>query len=125
MEPESLQAFIEKRRSLRIPLFVLEVKWKKYNKLFIGQTENISMGGLFMSTDRPLQIGDQFPVEFVLPDRKTKINCTGEVTWTRPCTEEEAGSEGVGVRFVDLNGVKMKAIGHWIRKQEVGGKKRG
>lgn len=115
---DGLQAFIEKRRSLRLPLFVLEVRWKKYNKVFIGHTQNISIGGLFMSTERSLQTGERFPIEFVLPDKKTKINCTGEVTWTRSYAEEGSGSEGIGVRFVDLNDQKMKAIGQWIRKQE-------
>lgn len=124
MSGEGLQAFIEKRRSLRVPLFVLEVKWRKYDKIFIAKTQNISIGGLFMSAERPLQIGEQFPVEFILPDRKTKINCTGEVTWTRPYVSEGAGSEGIGVRFVDLNGQKMKAIGEWIKRQEAHPKKR-
>ncbi|HUK55424.1 MAG TPA: PilZ domain-containing protein [Nitrospiria bacterium] len=120
---DGLQAFIEKRRSLRLPLFVLEIRWRKYNKVFIGHTQNISIGGLFMSTERPLQAGEQFPIEFVLPDRKTKINCTGEVTWTRSYAAEGAGSEGIGVRFVDLNDQKMKAIGQWIKKQETSKKK--
>jgi len=120
---DGLQAFIEKRRSLRLPLFVLEVRWRKYNKVFIGHTQNISIGGLFMSTERPLHAGERFPIEFVLPDKKTKINCTGEVTWTRSYAAEGAGSEGIGVRFVDLNDQKMKAIGQRIRKQETSKKK--
>lgn len=120
-----LQAFIEKRRSLRTPLFVLEVKWKKLNKIFIGQTHNLSIGGMLMSTERALQVGEHFPVEFILPDRKTKIKCTAEVAWTHPYQEEGAGSEGVGVRFVDLNDKKLEAIGEWIKKQAALAKKRG
>jgi Tfp pilus assembly protein PilZ len=110
---DGLQAFIEKRRSLRLPLFVLEVKWKQYDKVFIGRMQNLSIGGLFMSADRPLHAGERFPIEFVLPDKKTKVICTGEVTWTRPYA-----SEGIGIRFLDINDRKMKAIGEWIKKQE-------
>lgn len=120
-----MQAFIEKRRFLRNPLFVLEVKWKHYNKVFLGRAENISTGGLFMSSKRSSHIGERFPMEFILPDRKTKVGCTGEVVWTRQYTSEGAGSEGVGVRFLGLDTKKMKAIEQWIRKQESRSKKKG
>lgn len=114
----NLNAVIEKRNALRLPLFVLEVKWKKYSQVFIARSENISMGGLFLATDRPLEIGDEFPVQFVLPDQKTEINCTGQVTWTRRRSGDSAGSEGVGVRFVGLASETKKAVGNWITKQE-------
>lgn len=123
LQEDGLQAFIEKRRSLRIPLFILEVKWRQYNKVFIGQMQNISIGGLFMSTEHSVQSGERFPIEFVLPDNKTKVSCTGEVTWTRLYASEGAGSEGIGIRFLDLDDRKMKAIGQWIRKQETEKKK--
>ncbi|HEY5649087.1 MAG TPA: TIGR02266 family protein [Nitrospiria bacterium] len=119
-----LNAVIEKRNSLRLPLVVLEVKWKKFNQVFIARSENISMGGLFLATDRPLQIGDQFPVQFVLPDQKTEITCTGEVTWTRKNSGESQESEGVGVRFVGLENNTKKAVGNWIKKREALAKKR-
>ena len=119
-----LQAVVEKRRSLRVPLMVLEVKWKRLRKVLFGELENISMGGLFMSIERPLSVGEKFPVEFILPGEKTKISCTGEVTWTRPYAEEGIGSEGVGVRFVDLDGSKIRKIGQWMKSQEARHKKR-
>ncbi|HSG05119.1 MAG TPA: PilZ domain-containing protein [Nitrospiria bacterium] len=119
-----IKAFIERRVALRLPICVLEVKWKKFNQVFIAKSQNISMGGLFISTDRSLRIGDQFPVEFVLPDQKTKITCTGEVTWTRMKSSPDATEEGVGVRFLDINGKTKKAIGEWIKKQEAQAKKR-
>jgi Tfp pilus assembly protein PilZ len=120
---DGLQAFIEKRRSLRLPLFVLEVKWKQYDKVFIGQMRNISIGGLLMSAGNSVHAGERFPIEFILPDKKTRVSCTGEVAWTRPYVSEGAGSEGIGVRFLDLDDQKMKAIGQWIKKQAVPKKK--
>ena len=76
-----------------------------------------------MSTDHSLHAGDRFPIQFVLPDKKTKVSCTGEVTWTRAYASEGAGSEGIGVRFLNLDDRKMKAIGQWIKKQEAPRKK--
>ncbi len=111
-EPEARP---ERRRALRSPLLVLEVKGKHYNTIFVGQTGNISEGGLFLNAKRPLQVGDSFPVEFILPDNKTKISCTCEVVWTK---RYGPGSEasGVGIRFVDLDDRKKKVIGDWVRR---------
>ncbi|MEK6684372.1 MAG: PilZ domain-containing protein [Nitrospirota bacterium] len=106
-----------------MPLFVLEVKWKQYDEVFIGQMRDISMGGFLMSAGRSVHAGERFPVEFILPDKKTKVSCTGEVAWTRPYASEGAGSEGIGVRFLNIDDQKIRAIGQWIKKQAVPGKK--
>jgi uncharacterized protein (TIGR02266 family) len=115
---DGVQAFIEKRRDLRAPLVVLEVKWKKYDKVFIAQAQNISASGLLLASDRDLEVGERFPIEFILPDRKTRVDCTGEVVWIKRYGSQQPGSQGVGVRFVDLDEKKMKAITEWIRRQE-------
>ncbi len=114
----SVQAVIEKRRDLRSPLFIVEVKCKRYDKVFIAQAKNISIGGMLMAGDRIPKVGERFPIEFVLPDGKTRIDCTGEVVWTKHHGSEGSGADGVGVRFVDLDDKKMKAIEHWIKRQE-------
>lgn len=119
-----VQAFIEKRNTLRNPLFVLEVKWKQYDKVFLGRTENLSLGGLFMETGETLQVGERFPLEFILPDKKTRVGCTGEVIWTRIYSREGIGSEGAGVRFIDLDSKKLKAITQWIQSQETRSRKK-
>ena len=119
-----LQAFIEKRQDLRNPLIVLEVKWKKYDQIFLGSAKNISLGGLFLSTDRSLRVGDHFPLEFILPGGSTKVVCTGEVSWTRQYSPGNAASQGVGLRFVGLDDRKMKAIEKWIKKQQTQPKKK-
>ena len=119
-----VQAFIEKRNTLRNPLFILEVKWKQYDKVFLGRTENLGLGGLFMETGQTLQVGERFPLEFILPDKKTRVNCTGEVVWTRMYSKEGVGSEGAGVRFVDLDSKKLKAITQWIQAQETRSRKK-
>jgi uncharacterized protein (TIGR02266 family) len=112
-----IQAFIENRQYLRNPLIVLEVKWKRYDEVFLGSSENISLGGLFLSMDGPVRVGERFPLEFILPDRKTKIACTGEVSWTRQYASEGSGSQGVGIKFVDLSSATMKALETWMKKQ--------
>ena len=104
------------RRALpRKPVMVLEVKGQQHDKIFLAYAEDLGLGGLRLASSPTLKIGDHFPVEFILPDQITKINCTGEVVWRR---ESGAHSEGVGVRFVDLSQQLKKVIGSWMDQEE-------
>ncbi|MFY9269249.1 MAG: PilZ domain-containing protein [Candidatus Manganitrophaceae bacterium] len=107
-----------RRQSPRIPFFILEVKGKHSNRIFVATAENISRGGLFLSSSKPLKIGDRFPIEFVLPDNKTTVRCTCEVAWKKKYDVKGVVSEGVGVRFVDLPPDQKKIINVWIEKEE-------
>lgn len=114
---------VNRRQSTRVPFIVLEVKGKHSNKVFLAYAENISPGGLFLSSSQTLKVGDRFPIEFVLPDNKTKVRCTCEVAWKKKYDTNGIISEGVGVRFVDIAADQKKIISGWIDKQEK--KKRG
>jgi Tfp pilus assembly protein PilZ len=106
----------EKRQYPRSPLFFLEVKGKHYEKVFYGYTADLGPGGLRLSTDNAFNVGDKFPVEFVLPDNKTKIKCMCEVVWGKRRVGSELVSESLGIRFVDMNAEKKKLIDEWVRK---------
>ena len=69
-----------------------------------------------LSTPKQLKSGDHFPVEFVLPDRKTSVSCTCEVVWRRPGKAGEPPG-GVGLRFVGLNPAARKVLDQWIRRE--------
>lgn len=98
------------------PLLVLEVRGKGYDRFFIGYAENLSLGGLMLSTPKQLKPGDQFPVEFVLPDRKTAVSCHCEVVWRRG-GREGAPPGGVGLRFVGMGPAARKVLDLWIRRE--------
>lgn len=114
---------INRRQSTRVPYIVLEVKGKHSNKVFLAYAENISQGGLFLSSSQSLKIGDRFPIEFVLPDNKTTVRCTCEVAWKKKYDQNGVASEGVGVRFVDLDSSQKKIISGWVDQEDK--KKRG
>ena len=102
----------------RIPLMILEVKGKKGSKIFFGYAENISQGGLFVSGKTTPSVGDQFPVEFILPDNKTKVRCTCEVVWKKQYGKSDLVFGGIGVRFVDLDQKVKKAVEKWIDQED-------
>lgn len=101
----------------RTPFIILEVKGKHSNEVFLASAENIGPGGLFLSSSKKLKVGGRFPIEFVLPDKKTKIFCTCEVIWKKSYENIGLGSEGIGVRFVDMDPSQKKLISDWVDKK--------
>ena len=109
---------LEGRVSPRLPLMVLEVRGEHGKRVFLGYAENISQGGLFVSAKMPLTVGERFPVEFVLPDNKTKVRCTCEVVWRRNYGKNDLISGGMGIKFVDLSTQAKQVIGAWIHQED-------
>lgn len=109
---------VDRRANERAPFLVIEIKGKHSNRVFLAQTENISKGGLFFSSPQSLKIGDRFPIEFVLPDNKTVVSCTSEVVWKKNYDQSGLSSEGIGIRFVDLEPDQKKILGDWIDREE-------
>ena len=105
-----------RRYWLPSPLLVLEVRGKDYDRVFIGYAENLSLGGLMLSTPKQLKPGDRFPVQFVLPDRTATVSCTCEVVWKRG-SHSGAPSKGVGLRFVGIGQEARKFLDQWIRRE--------
>ena len=69
----------ERREQRRAPI-ELKVEYKRLNTFFFDYTRNISKGGTFIHTERPLPIGTVFVFQLRLPtldapDRKsTRLN---------------------------------------------------
>ena len=72
----------------------------KDRKSFVkAYTDNISKGGLFIMTERPLKQGEQFLLKLQVPDlpEPIKVNC--EVSWVREQSDIEKRPPGMGVKF--------------------------
>jgi hypothetical protein len=123
--PPDIAAFIERRKYLRSPLVILEVKWKQYDRIFMGKAEDLGTGGMKLSTDETLQVGTRFPIEFVLPGDRTAIRCTGEVVWRKIYVDQGEGSEDAGIRFTDLEPKQMRTIERWLAQQKPSSSKKG
>jgi type IV pilus assembly protein PilZ len=94
-DPEDL------RSSYRAPLR-LRVDYERMNSFFADYTKNISKGGTFIKTPRPLPLGTRCQFAFTLPALSDPLQLEGEVT--RVVTPEEAQARnedpGMGVKFV-------------------------
>jgi type IV pilus assembly protein PilZ len=82
----------------------LKVEYKRLNTFFADYTKNISKGGTFIRTDKPLDLGTEFVFALGIPQLDEPMRLRGRVVWTVPT--ERATREapaGMGIRFQYAN----------------------
>ncbi len=95
------QALLEKRRFPRIDTR-LGLAIEHEGELLQVVTQDLSMGGMFIVSDRPVAVGDEVEFELRLPGDMPKVRGKAEVVRTID-NARPGQSEGFGVQFVDLN----------------------
>ncbi len=78
----------------------LKVDYKRLNSFFADYTKNISKGGTFIGTTKPLEVGTEFRFVLSLPSDREPLTLNGEVVWV--VTEAEATADkpcGMGIKF--------------------------
>lgn len=85
----------EKRAHFRAPI-ELQVDYKRLNSFFADYTKNISKGGTFIRTEKPLPIGTTFHFKISVRTVNEPFTLTGEVAWVR----EDSENPGMGIRFL-------------------------
>ena len=72
------------------------------NAFFADYTRNISKGGTFIKTSRPLEVGTRCQFSLSLPALPVPLVLEGEVVWILSAeVAKQSGAEpGMGVRFV-------------------------
>lgn len=106
-EPSGSERRVHPRRHIE-----LKVEYKRLNAFFSDYTKNISKGGTFIRTTKPLSVGTEFVFKLFVPKLEEPLRIRGEVKWV--VTEEDCarakdqeGAEadssldpGMGIRFV-------------------------
>ncbi len=93
----------EKRQADRAAI-TLRVDYKRLNTFFADYTKNISKGGTFIKTTKPLDIGTEFVFVLSVPAGETQLKLRGKVIWVT--TEADVGKRpdatapGMGIRFL-------------------------
>ncbi|HEX3902381.1 MAG TPA: TIGR02266 family protein [Polyangia bacterium] len=114
----------ERRREARAPI-ELKVEYKRLNTFFYDYTKNISKGGTFIKTDKPLDIGTIFLFKLMVPSRDTPFALRGEVRWVikdgspRPPEIPDDHEPGMGIRFVYEGTDQRQALEELVEKMMV------
>ena len=90
----------DKGRANRARLDV-PVQLRQSGASYAGLAKNISPGGVFVATVRPLGVGDRVTVTLKTKGDAGAIEALAEVRWCRPFVELNDLPAGVGLRFVD------------------------
>jgi type IV pilus assembly protein PilZ len=85
----------EQREHVRVPI-ELRVEYRKLNSFFADYTRNISRGGTYIQTRKPLPVGTRFLFRLSVPARAEPFSLAGEVVRV----ELEGDDPGMGIRFV-------------------------
>ena len=92
----------KKRNHPRAPI-ELKVEYKKMNTFFSDYTKNISKGGTFIKTERPLKVGTEFIFRLVIPALDENVEIKGKVAWVNTEKEKQrpdVEDAGMGIRFI-------------------------
>ena len=96
----------------------LKVEYKRLNSFFADYTKNISRGGTFIKTNRPLPIGTEFVFKLFVPQLERPLAIHGEVQWvvTEAEAEVQRTEPGMGIRFVYKTGDPQAEIARAVEK---------
>ncbi|HXN40404.1 MAG TPA: TIGR02266 family protein [Myxococcaceae bacterium] len=106
------------RTQPRVPI-ELRVDYKKLNSFFADYTKNISKGGTFIKTEKPLAIGTRFLFRLTIPHRDAPFEVLGEVVWSKT----EPPDPGMGIRFIyehDTQRSEFESIVEQLMEESLG-----
>ena len=106
----------EHRRHARAPIG-LEVGYRRLNSFFAEYTKNLSKGGTFIKTSKPLEVGTEFIFVLSIPSHAEQLQLLGEVMWT--VTEDQADEEkpaGMGIRFKFKDDAERQEVDDFVER---------
>jgi type IV pilus assembly protein PilZ len=90
---------MDRRAQGRAPI-ELKVTYRRKNAFFADYAKNISRGGSFIGTDKPLEVGTEFIFALEVPGLGEPIRLRGRVIWiTSPEDATRANPAGMGIEF--------------------------
>ncbi len=109
------ERLLERRRFARVEAR-LQVQFVFADGFFELQTEDVSLGGLFIATDHLLAVGERIRLVLHVPGERPAVKAVAEVA--RVVERDGVGSPaGLGVRFVDLAEDDRQAIQAYLGQQ--------
>lgn len=105
---------VAERRKAPRAFLETEISFESADNFYTGFTEDISEGGLFLTTYDLRPIGTEIEIEFSLPTGHI-VRTTGEVRWVRdPRDEAPDAPPGMGIQFRKLANEDSAAIQTFI-----------
>lgn len=95
----------------------LSVEYKRLNTFFADYTRNISKGGTFIRTDRPLDVATEFVFALTIRGLDEPLRLRGRVKWIVKTTDATPQSPaGMGIEFQYANDEERRATEAIVEK---------
>jgi len=108
-----------RRKSPRIPK-ALALSFKSKAGFVKAFSEDISIGGMFIKTTKPLAQGEQFMLKLKLPDDSETLKIDCEVSWTRTETSDPVKQPpGMGIKFTEISPEDQHRLKKELMKGEI------
>lgn len=107
------------RKTVRKPI-ALKVKFRSKNlEEFVEKyATNISTGGIFIKTKKPLPVGTIIDLEIKLLEDEPLLKGKGEVVWRKEYAPGMKGQSGMGIKFVELEEESKKLLERVLTTKE-------
>ncbi|MFC1580886.1 TIGR02266 family protein [Thermodesulfobacteriota bacterium] len=100
-------------------LKTLSLRFKDRQSFIKAYSENISSGGLFILTDKPLRKGDAFFLKLQLPEMTDPMEIKCEVAWARKQVEDSANRpSGMGIKFMEMSDKDRSSIREYLKNKD-------
>ena len=93
----------------------LSLTFKDRQSFVKAYTGNISEGGLFIRTERPLKKGEQFLLKLQLPGLSEPMEVNCEVAWAREQSDTENKPSGMGVKFCEMTKQDNQILSQYLQ----------
>ncbi len=94
----------DRRKELRIPAN-LRVKYRSGQTFINNYINNLSSGGVFVSTPKPLPLDSIIKLHLVFEDKGQEIEVEGKVVWesTEKVPLKDITRPGMGIKFIRMS----------------------
>ena len=106
----------DRRKSPRLDV-ILKVQFETKEDFQEALIHNISQMGMYLATDTPFDVGNQFLMEIELPGKKGQIKGRCEVVWVNQI-EVEDYPKGMGVQFIEINPEYQELLDEYLAELE-------
>lgn len=105
------------RRGQQRHAIELAVEYKRLNTFFADYTRNISKGGTFIRTDRPLDVKTEFVFALTIRGLPEPLRLRGRVKWiVAPSDATPSSPAGMGIEFMYANDAERRATESIVEK---------
>lgn len=112
---------LQPRREVRFKVRLKVLHGPEPQNLLADYTVNLSSGGLFLETSRPLPLDTPLTLAFTLPGREQPLRCRGRVAWVNlpEMMSKPDLPAGMGLQFTDLALDDLRALRAFLVSQGV------